>query len=112
PEIEPRSFSFNSPHGACPACHGLGVSMEFDEDLLVPDRNLSIEQGAIAPWSKAGRETTRWYEAILAAVAERYSIPMTTPWSELDEKSRSIILNGIKDSPVTIRYTSRKGRQR
>ena len=112
PEIEPRSFSFNSPHGACPACHGLGVSMEFDEDLVVPDRGLSMADGAIAPWSRSGRETTRWYEAILEAVAERHDISMTTPWSELDDEERKIILHGAKDAPVTVKYTSKKGRQR
>jgi excinuclease ABC subunit A len=112
PEIEPRSFSFNSPHGACPSCHGLGVSMEFDEDLIVPDRTLSLQGGAIAPWSRSGRETTRWYEAILEAVAERNDISMTTPWNELDAESRKIILHGVKDAPVTIRYTSKKGRKR
>ncbi len=112
PEMEPRSFSFNSPHGACPTCHGLGVSMEFDEDLVVPDRSLSMAQGAIAPWSRSGRETTRWYDAILEAVAERHDISMTTPWSELDEEQRNIVLHGVKDAPVTVRYISKKGRKR
>ena len=112
PEIEPRSFSFNSPHGACPACHGLGVSMEFDDDLIVPDRSLSISAGAIAPWSRSGRETTKWYESILEAVAERYGVSMTTPWNELDDEARQLILFGAKDAHVTVRYTSRKGRKR
>jgi excinuclease ABC subunit A len=112
PEIEPRSFSFNSPHGACPSCHGLGVSMEFDEDLIVPDRTLSIAGGAIAPWSRSGRETTRWYEAILESVADRYAISTETPWNELDDESRHVILHGVKAEKVTIKYTSKKGRQR
>ncbi|CAN5148166.1 excinuclease ABC subunit UvrA [soil metagenome] len=112
PEIEPRSFSFNSPHGACPSCHGLGVSMEFDEDLVVPDRSLSMADGAIAPWSRSGRETTRWYEAILEAVVERHDISMTTPWSELEDEQRNVILHGAKDAPVTVKYISKKGRKR
>ena len=112
PEIEPRSFSFNSPHGACPSCHGLGVSMEFDEDLIVPDRSQSIASGAIAPWSRSGRETTRWYEAILESVTDRYSISADKPWNELDDESRRVILHGVKDEKVTIKYTSKKGRQR
>jgi excinuclease ABC subunit A len=111
-EIEPRSFSFNSPHGACPTCTGLGVSMEFDEDLLIPDRTLSLSSGAIAPWSRPGRETSRWYETILESVAEEYGISMSTPWNELDPAHREIILHGGKQSNIAVQYTSRKGRKR
>ena len=111
-EIEPRSFSFNSPHGACPACHGLGIAMEFDPELVVADSSLSLERGAITPWSRPGREGNVWYEAMLAAVAERFDIPMDTPFRDLTDEQRAIILHGKGAPTVTVRYTSRNGRKR
>ncbi|MDQ3549792.1 MAG: excinuclease ABC subunit UvrA, partial [Chloroflexota bacterium] len=111
-EIEPRSFSFNSPHGACPACHGLGIAMEFDPDLVVADSSLALERGAITPWSRPGREGNVWYEAMLAAVAERFEIPMDTPFRDLTDEQRAIILQGKGAPTVTVRYTSRNGRKR
>lgn len=111
PELEPRTFSFNSPHGACPSCDGLGVSNEFDEELIVPDSSRSIADGAIAPWSRPGRETNRWYEALLEAVAREREIPLDVPWSELTRKQQQAILYGT-GSRVQIEYTSSKGRRR
>ncbi len=111
-EIEPRSFSFNSPHGACPACHGLGIAMEFDPEMVVADSSLSIEGGAITPWSRPGREGNVWYGAMLAAVAERFEIPVDVPFRELTDEQRTIILHGKGSPTVTVRYTSRIGRRR
>ena len=84
PELEPRIFSFNAPHGACPRCTGLGAQLEIDPDLLVPDPSLSIEEGALVPWSLGGQG---FYESVIQAVADRYEIPMSVPWRELDERA-------------------------
>jgi excinuclease ABC subunit A len=111
-EIEPRSFSFNSPHGACPACSGLGVALEFDPDLVVSDPSLSLSEGAISPWSRPGRDANAWYDAILLAVAEQHAIPMDVPFADLTSEQRKIILHGAGTRPVTVRYTSRSGRRR
>jgi excinuclease ABC subunit A len=111
-EIEPRSFSFNSPHGACSACSGLGVALEFDPDLVVSDPTLSLAEGAISPWSRPGRDANAWYDAILLAVAEQYHVPMDVPFQELSSEHRKLILNGAGSKNVTVRYTSRSGRRR
>ncbi|MBX6754274.1 excinuclease ABC subunit UvrA [Thermorudis peleae] len=110
--LEPRSFSFNSPHGACPACDGLGVRMEFDPELIVPDPDRSLADGAIAPWSRLGRDSIRWYQALLAALAEHYHFSLDTPFRELPERIRHLILYGDGNKPVTVRYQSRMGRPR
>ncbi len=112
PELEPRTFSFNSPHGACQTCDGLGISMEFDEDLIVPDKTITLQDGAIGPWSSEGRETHRWYSALIEAISEEYDIPLDVPWRELDAKQRKIILNGTGSKRVEINYTTRNGRHR
>ncbi|HLT20615.1 MAG TPA: excinuclease ABC subunit UvrA [Thermomicrobiales bacterium] len=112
PELEPRTFSFNSPHGACPTCDGLGISMEFDEDLIVPDKSLSLNDGAIAPWSREGLETHRWYRALIEAVAREHGIPLDTPWRDLEPDQRKIILHGTGPTRVEIDYTTRNGRRR
>jgi excinuclease ABC subunit A len=112
PEIEPRTFSFNSPHGACPTCSGLGVAMEFDEELVIPDRSRSIEDGAVAPWSRQGRETSRWYEALLAAACKRYGILTDIPWNNLDETAKRTVLYGVGSEKIEMSYASKNGRQR
>ena len=112
PELEPRTFSFNSPHGACQTCDGLGISMEFDEDLIVPDKTLSIDDGAIAPWSSEGRETHRWYSALLEAITEEHQIPRAVPWRDLTTKQRQIVLDGTGSDRIQINYTTRRGRRR
>jgi excinuclease ABC subunit A len=111
-EIEPRSFSFNSPHGACPACTGLGIAMEFDPELIVPDVNLSLLQGAIAPWSKDGRDANVWYDALVKAVAEKCGIDLNTPFRDLPDEHKRILLFGDGAGMVTVRYTSRQGKRR
>ena len=84
PELEPRSFSFNAPHGACPRCTGLGSMMEIDPELVVPDPSLSINEGAILPWSSGA---TGYYEQITQAIAERYEVDVDAPWEDLPEES-------------------------
>ncbi len=95
PEIEPRSFSFNSPHGACQRCSGLGTRDELDAALIVPDTSLPISRGAIAPWS--GRRVPAYYRRLLEALAEHYAISLETPWRELPESVRNGILYGAKE---------------
>ncbi len=81
-ELEPRIFSFNSPHGACERCHGLGAQMEIDPELLVPDPTLSVSEGAIAPWSRAAA-FSNYYEQVAEALAESYGVDLDEPWEEL-----------------------------
>ncbi|WP_375548788.1 excinuclease ABC subunit UvrA [Oceanicaulis alexandrii] len=102
-EIEPRLFSFNNPFGACPACDGLGQSLEFDEDMVVPDRDKSLYDGAVAPWSRA---TSKLYQQTLQAIADHYGASMYTPWRDLDASFRKIVLHGTKDK---IKFTYEDG---
>src|SRR5437879_6065510 len=83
PELEPRMFSFNSPHGACPRCTGLGSQMEIDPDLVVPDPSLSLNEGAILPWSTSSAD---YYDQMTQAIADRYEIDMDTPWEDLGDE--------------------------
>ncbi len=91
-EINPRMFSFNNPYGACPACDGLGSKMELDLNLVIPDETLSINGGALAPWSKGG--ISNYYAMLLGALAERYGFSLDTPWNELSEEQRKLVLYG------------------
>jgi excinuclease ABC subunit A len=100
-EIEPRLFSFNSPHGACPACDGLGVESFFDAALVVPDDRRPLNAGAVAPWSSS---QTPYYEQTLQGIVRHFKARMTTPWGELPEKVQQAILNGTGDVPVEITY--------
>jgi excinuclease ABC subunit A len=109
PELEPRVFSFNSPHGACPRCTGLGAQLEIDPDLLVPDPTLSIGEGALVPWSVGG---SSFYEAVIQAVAERYQIDLDTPWQDLSEEQRNLLLYGTGGERVYVSYRNRMGRRR
>jgi excinuclease ABC subunit A len=102
-EIEPRIFSFNNPFGACPACDGLGTELKFEPDMVVPDANLSLRQGAIAPWAKTGA-TSPYYTQTLEALAKHYKFSMTTPWKQLTKQARDVILNGTGEDEVTITY--------
>ena len=90
-EIEPRLFSFNSPHGACPHCDGLGEQTDFDENLVVPDQSKSVAQGAIVPWSK---NFATFYMQALRSVAEYYGFSMDDPWKTLKQEDRNILLYG------------------
>ncbi len=108
PEIAPRTFSFNSPHGACPTCTGLGTQMEIDPELIVTHPELNIREGAIAPWSKVVNGS-QWHAAILEALAERYTFDLNTPWRNLGKDLQHKILYGV-DEQLTIRYTPQHGR--
>jgi excinuclease ABC subunit A len=108
-ELEPRIFSFNSPHGACPRCTGLGSQMEIDPDLVVPDPSLSIGEGAIAPWAASASE---YYEQLTQAIAERYRVDLDTPWQELSDQQRDFFLHGTNGERVQIAYRNRFGRRR
>ncbi len=108
-ELEPRVFSFNSPHGACPRCHGLGSQMEIDPELVVPDPSLSIGEGAIAPWSVSA---SNYYDQLAQAIAERYGVDLETPWRDLPEESREFFLYGTNGDRVQVAYRNRFGRKR
>ncbi|MDQ6914556.1 MAG: excinuclease ABC subunit UvrA [Actinomycetota bacterium] len=109
PELEPRVFSFNSPHGACPRCTGLGSQMEIDPELIVPDPSLSIGEGAILPWSAS---SSNYYEEITQAIADRYEIDLEVPWEDLDEEERDLFLYGTDGERIYISYRNRYGRKR
>jgi excinuclease ABC subunit A len=102
-EIEPRLFSFNNPHGACPACDGLGTELKFEAEMIVPDANLSLREGAIAPWAKTGA-TSPYYAQTLEALCKFFKVPMTTAWKDLPKKARDGILNGTGEDEITFTY--------
>ena len=108
-ELEPRIFSFNSPHGACERCTGLGSQMEIDPELVVPDPSLSIAEGAIAPWANSA---SNYYEQMTEAIAEMYEIDLDMPWEDLDDDQREVFLNGTNGEPVQVTYKNRFGRRR
>jgi excinuclease ABC subunit A len=109
PELHPRVFSFNSPHGACPRCTGLGAQQEIDPDLLVPDPDLSIAEGALVPWAVGN---SSFYESVIQAIAERYEIDIDKPWRELSEREQSVFLDGTGGERVYVSYRNRMGRRR
>ncbi len=108
-EIAPRNFSFNSPHGACPACTGLGVKMELDPALVIPNRELSIAEGAVQPWARSGT-ISPWYGKILEAVAHSGGFSVNTPVKDLSEEQLKLILYGNGGKPVAVKYTNQYGR--
>jgi excinuclease ABC subunit A len=108
-ELEPRSFSFNSPWGACPDCTGLGTRMEVDPDLIVPDPAKSLNDGAIAPW--AGGHISDYFDRLIEALAETIGFRMDTPWEKLPQKAKNALLKGY-DAQVHVRYKNRYGRER
>ncbi len=108
-ELEPRSFSFNSPWGACPDCTGLGTKLEVDPELIVPDESKSLEQGAIAPWS--GGHISDYFVRLIQALGDTLGFRMNTPWAKLPAKARQALLRGY-DLQVHVRYKNRYGRER
>ncbi|WP_309106859.1 excinuclease ABC subunit UvrA [Arthrobacter sp.] len=109
-EIEPRSFSFNNPFGACSACSGIGTKLEVDEDLIVPNGELSLSQGAIAPWS-LGTATTEYWNRLLEGLSHELGFSMDTAWEDLAPDVQQTVLHG-KDHNVVVQYRNRFGRER
>jgi excinuclease ABC subunit A len=107
PEITPRLFSFNNPHGACPDCDGIGAKMFFDPDLVVPNDELSLREGAIEPWEK---RNAPFFQGILEAIATHYKIDMYTPWSKLSQEQRDAILLGSKGEEIEF-FFEKNGRR-
>jgi excinuclease ABC subunit A len=108
-ELAPRTFSFNSPHGACPACTGLGATLEVDPELVVPDPVLSIRDGALAPWNVSG---SSFFEQVLEAIADRWEVPLDRPWGKLAREHQDLYLNGTGGERVYVTYKNRYGRKR
>jgi excinuclease ABC subunit A len=102
-EIEPRLFSFNAPQGACPACDGLGEKLVFDEDLVVPNHNLTIAKGAVAPWAKS-QPPSPYYMQVLSSLARAYDFALDVPWKDLPEQAQDVILRGTGGRPVVLRF--------
>jgi excinuclease ABC subunit A len=109
PELEPRIFSFNSPHGACDRCHGLGFQRVIDPELVVPDPTLSLAEGALQPWN---RGITAYWKRLIAAVAEEYGVDADKPWSKLKKSEKEIFLYGTGEDRHLVSYTNRFGRRR
>ena len=109
PELEPRMFSFNSPHGACPRCTGLGSQMEIDPELIVPDPSLTLNDGAILPWSTSN---SNYYEQMTAAIADKWEVDRDTPWEDLSEDVRRCFLYGTNGDKIYVSYRNRYGRRR
>ena len=108
-ELEPRSFSFNSPFGACVECSGIGTKLEVDEDLIIPDDSISINEGAIAPWT--GKQSSEYFLRLLEALATELKFSMDNPWKKLSVKAKEAIINGF-DYEVHVKYKNRYGRMR
>ena len=107
PEIEPRLFSFNAPQGACPACDGLGEKLVFDEDLVVPNHDLTIKKGAIVPWAKSNPPSP-YYMQVLGSLAREFGFSIDTPWRDLPGEVQLIILHGTGGKPVTLTFVDGK----
>ncbi len=108
-DLEPRSFSFNSPFGACSECAGIGTKLEVDEDLIISDGSISINEGAIAPWS--GGQSSQYFLRLLEALSAEVKFSMETPWEKLSVKAKEAIINGFEHK-VHVRYKNRYGRTR
>ena len=108
-ELEPRSFSFNSPFGACPECSGIGTKLEVDEDLIIPDDSISINEGAIAPW--AGGQSSEYFLRLLEALSEELRFSLDNPWKKLSAKAKDAIINGF-EYEVHVKFKNRYGRVR
>ena len=109
PEIEPRIFSFNTPHGACPACHGLGFTQEIDPDLVVPDGSISIDQGALLPY---GQLSFGWLEQVFESIAKTFGVDTGVPWDDMSEDDRKLFLYGTGKERIPLSYRNYQGRMR
>ncbi len=108
-ELEPRNFSFNTPYGACPTCTGLGFRLEVDPDLVIPDKSMSIAEGAIVPWARSGANAP-WYASTLESLASAYNFDMEAPVENLSNKSLEVVLYGTRGKRVEVSHTTQKGR--
>jgi excinuclease ABC subunit A len=108
-EIQPRTFSFNSPHGACERCDGLGSRLEIDPDLVVPNEDLSINEGALVPWSNTSSD---YYASVLLGLSEKYGLDLNTPWRDLPERHQKMVLFGTDEGRIYVSYRNRYGRHR
>src|SRR5438067_6398803 len=108
PEPEPRNFSFNSPHGACPTCTGIGSQLVVDGDLVVPDPSLSLREGAIAAWSRS----QFFYPELLETVSKYFGIDMGKPWSKLPKQHQNVLLEGTGDKKIRFGYKNQYGHER
>ncbi len=108
-EIQPRTFSFNSPHGACSRCDGLGSRLEIDPVLVVPNEDLSVNEGAVVPWANS---QTEYHGSVLQGLAEKYGIDLDTRWCDLPEEHKKLILYGTADERIYVSYRNRYGRRR
>jgi excinuclease ABC subunit A len=109
-EIEPRTFSFNAPFGACPECSGLGTRMSVDSDLLLGDHSLSLAEGVILPWANSGKGVFSYFEKLLGGLAEEMSFSLDTPWGKLPEDVKTAVLKG-NNFEVTVKWKNRFGRE-
>ncbi len=109
-EIEPRTFSFNAPFGACPECSGLGTKMTVDADLLIADDSVSLRDGVILPWAQSGKGVAQYFERLLQGLADDLGFSLDTPWGELSDEVHDAILNG-NNFEVTVRWRNRFGRE-
>jgi excinuclease ABC subunit A len=109
PELSPQSFSFNSPLGMCPTCNGLGRRMEMDPDLVIPDKALSIREGAIEPWASVMERGNGWSYSIFKALQTEHGIDLDRPWKKLTAKQRQLVLHGAGNRRMKVRYQSRRG---
>ena len=109
PELEPRVFSFNAPHGACPRCTGLGAQLEIDPDMLVPDSSVTLAEGALVPWSVGNGG---FYEGVVQAICDRYEIDPDTPWRDLTPDQQALFLTGTNGDRILVHYRNRMGRKR
>ncbi len=108
-EIAPRTFSFNSPHGACPECTGLGVKLEIDPTLVLPNKNLTLAEGAVQPWARAST-VSPWYYSMLNSVARKYDFSVNTPVKNLTQEQLNIVLYGSRGRPVTVTHETQLGK--
>ncbi|NLV74886.1 MAG: excinuclease ABC subunit UvrA [Chloroflexi bacterium] len=109
PDIEPRTFSFNSPHGACPECTGLGTKQEFDPARIVPDPNLTLNEGALEPWGQASRSEDSYHHQLITSVARHYGFSTNAPWHSLKPEHQHILLYGSGSEAIEMHYTNSQG---
>jgi excinuclease ABC subunit A len=109
PEIEPRTFSFNSPHGACPACTGLSYKLEVDPELIIPNKSLSLSEGAVAAWSRAG-SSSGWYLSMMESVAKAHGFSAGMPVKDLTREQINLVLYGNQNRTITVRHKTQQGR--